>query len=105
MASVTKESLEAKIKKAEERVVKTGDTYNAACEELKNLRNKMTAIAEDNKDEIRKILDGNIYDVISYSESGGLMDEKEAREEFDKLIASASRLDDGSIEVNIPVLV
>ena len=35
MASVTKESLEAKIKKAEERVVKTGETYNAACEELK----------------------------------------------------------------------
>ena len=34
------ESIEAKIKKAEERVVKTGETYNAACEELKNLRNK-----------------------------------------------------------------
>jgi hypothetical protein len=65
----------------------------------------VATIAEDNKDEIRKILDGNIYDVISYSESGGLMDEKEAREEFDKLIASASRLDDGSIEVKIPVLV
>ena len=65
----------------------------------------VATIAEDNKDEIRKILDGNIYDVISYSESGGLMDEKEAREEFDKLIASASRLDAGSIEVKIPVLV
>ena len=65
----------------------------------------VATIAEDNKDEIRKILDGNIYDVISYSESGGLMDEKEAREEFDKLIASASRSDDGSIEVRIPVLV
>ena len=65
----------------------------------------VATIEEDNKDEIRKILDGNIYDVISYSESGGLMDEKEAREEFDKLIASASRLDDGSIEVKIPVLV
>ena len=65
----------------------------------------VATIAEDNKDEIRKILDGNIYDVISYSECGGPMDEKEAREEFDKLIASASRLDDGSIEVKIPVLV
>ena len=65
----------------------------------------VASVTEDNKDEIRKILDGNIYDVISYSESGGLMDEKEAREEFDKLIASASRLDDGSIEVRIPVLV
>ena len=65
----------------------------------------VATIAEDNKDEIRKILDGNIYDVISYSESGGLMDEKEAREEFDKLVASAHRSDDGSIEVRIPVLV
>ena len=33
------------------------------------------------------------------------MDEKEARAEFDKLMASARRLDDGSIEVRIPVLV
>ena len=57
----------------------------------------LATIAEDNKDEIRKILDGNIYDVISYSESGGLMDEKEARAEFDKLMASARRSDDGSI--------
>ena len=65
----------------------------------------VASVTEDNKNEIRKILDGDIYDVISYSESGGLMDEKEAREEFDKLIASASRLDDGSIEVKIPVLV
>ena len=47
MARVTKESLEAKIKKAEERVVKTGETYNAACEELKNLRNKMAAIENE----------------------------------------------------------
>lgn len=47
MARMTKESLEAKIKKAEERVVKTGETYNAACEELKNLRNKMTAIESE----------------------------------------------------------
>ena len=47
MARMTKESLEAKIKKAEERVVKTGETYNAACEELKNLRNKMAAIENE----------------------------------------------------------
>ena len=47
MARVTKESLEAKIKKAEERVVKTGETYNAACEELKNPRNKMAAIENE----------------------------------------------------------
>lgn len=44
MARMTKESLEVKIKKAEERVIKTGETYNAACEELKNLRDKMAAI-------------------------------------------------------------
>lgn len=47
MARMTKESLEAKIKKAEERVVRTGETYNAACEELKNLRNKMSAIENE----------------------------------------------------------
>ena len=47
MARMTKESLEAKIKKAEERVVKTGETYNAACEELKTLRNKMAAIENE----------------------------------------------------------
>jgi hypothetical protein len=44
MARMTKESLQAKIEKAEEKVVRTGKTYNAACEELKNLRNKMEAI-------------------------------------------------------------
>ena len=47
MAHMTKESLEAKIKKAEERVVKTGETYNSACEELKNLRNKKAAIENE----------------------------------------------------------
>ena len=47
MARMTKESLEAKIKKAEERVVRTGETYNVACEELKNLRNKMAAIENE----------------------------------------------------------
>ena len=44
MARMKKESLEVKIKKAEERVVKTGKTYNAACEELKALRDKMAAL-------------------------------------------------------------
>lgn len=47
MARMTKESLEAKIKKAEERVIKTGETYNAACEELKSLRNKMAALENE----------------------------------------------------------
>ncbi len=44
MARITRESLQAKIEKAEEKVVRTGKTYNAACEELKSLRNKMEAI-------------------------------------------------------------
>lgn len=65
----------------------------------------VASVTEDNQDEIRKILDGDIYDVLSYSEGGELMDEKEARTEFDKLLANAHRLDDGSIEVRIPVLV
>ena len=47
MARMKMESREAKIKKAEERVVKTGETYNAACEELKNLRNKKAAIENE----------------------------------------------------------
>lgn len=47
MARMTKESLEAKIKKAEEKVVRTGETYNAACEELQNLRDKMSAIENE----------------------------------------------------------
>lgn len=44
MARMTRESLQQKIQKAEEKVVRTGKTYNAACEELTNLRNKMEAI-------------------------------------------------------------
>lgn len=48
MARITKESLEAKIQKAEERVIKTGKTYNAACDELKALRDKKAAIENEN---------------------------------------------------------
>jgi hypothetical protein len=47
MARLTKEAIEAKIKAAEEKVVKTGRTYNAACEELKVLREKMSAIENE----------------------------------------------------------
>lgn len=47
MARMTKESLEAKITKAEEKVAKTGRLYNAACEELQVLRNKMAAIENE----------------------------------------------------------
>ena len=35
MGRMTKEGLQAKIKKAEERVVRTGEAYNAACKETR----------------------------------------------------------------------
>ena len=44
MARMTKERLAEKIRIAEEKVARTGRIYNAACEELQELRNKMTAI-------------------------------------------------------------
>ena len=47
MARMTKESLEAKIKKAEEKVARTGRSYNEACDELKELRDKMAAIENE----------------------------------------------------------
>ena len=47
MARMKMENLEAKIKKAEEKVVRTGEIYNSACDELKNLRNKKAAIENE----------------------------------------------------------
>ena len=47
MARMTMESIDAKIKKAEERVIRTGEIYNSACEELKELRNKKAAIESE----------------------------------------------------------
>ena len=47
MARMTKESIEEKIKKAEEKVVRTGKTYNAACEELQSLRDKKAALENE----------------------------------------------------------
>ena len=78
MARVTKESLEAKIKKAEERVVKTGKTYNAACEELKNLRNKMTAIESEALVEAFMKSNKTIEEAIAFFESD--MKSDDARE-------------------------
>ena len=57
MARMTKESLEAKIKKAEEKVARTGNIYNAACEELKSLRNKMSAL--ENEELIQAFMKSN----------------------------------------------
>ncbi len=69
MARMTKESLEAKIKKAEERVVKTGETYNSACEELKNLRNKMAAIENEALVEAFMKSNKTIEEAIAFFES------------------------------------
>ena len=57
MARMTKESLEAKIKKAEEKVARTGNVYNAACEELKSLRDKMAAL--ENEELIQAFMKSN----------------------------------------------
>lgn len=65
----------------------------------------IASIKEDDKNKIHKILEGDIYDVIDYSECRELMDEKEAREEFAKVFATATRVDGETIEVRIPVLV
>ena len=65
----------------------------------------IASIKEDDKNKIHKILDGDIYDVIDYSECGELMDEEEARETFSALSATATRVDGDTIEVRIPVLV
>jgi uncharacterized coiled-coil DUF342 family protein len=44
VAQISAESLDMKIRKAEEKVMSLGDQYNAACEELKELRAKKSAI-------------------------------------------------------------
>lgn len=78
MARVTKESLEAKIKKAEERVVKTGETYNAACEELKNLRNKMAAIENEVLVEAFMKSNKTLEEAIAFFESDMKSDDAKA---------------------------
>ncbi len=69
MARITKESLEAKIQKAEERVIKTGKTYNAACDELKALRDKKAAI--ENEELIQAFMKSNktLEEAIAFFES------------------------------------
>ena len=75
MARMTKESLEAKIKKAEEKVARTGNIYNAACEELKGLRNKMAAL--ENEELIQAFMKSNktLEEVIEFFEAD-MMTEK-----------------------------
>ena len=57
MARITKERLAEKIRIAEEKVARTGRIYNAACEELQELRNKMTAI--DNETLVEAFMKSN----------------------------------------------
>ncbi len=75
MARMKKESLEAKIKKAEEKVAKTGETYNAACDELNNLRDKKVAI--ENEELIAAFMRSNktLTEVIAFLESDMKPDE------------------------------
>jgi hypothetical protein len=47
MARISAKNLDVKIQKAEEKVMRLGDQYNAACEELKELRAKKHAIEQD----------------------------------------------------------
>lgn len=47
MARVSAENLDVKILKAEEKVMRLGEQYNTACEELKELRAKKRAIEQD----------------------------------------------------------
>ena len=79
MARMTRESLQAKIEKAEEKVVRTGKTYNAACEELKNLRNKMEAI--DNEALVEAFMKSNktLEEAIAFFESDTKVEEEKPK--------------------------
>ena len=76
MARMTRESLQTKIQKAEEKVVRTGKSYNAACEELKKLRNKMEAI--DNEALVEAFMKSNktLEEAIAFFESDTMAEEK-----------------------------
>ena len=79
MARMTRESLQAKIQKAEEKVVRTGKTYNAACEELKSLRDKMEAI--DNETLIDAFMKSNktLEEAIAFFESDAKIEEEKPK--------------------------
>ena len=69
MARMTMESIDEKIKKAEDRVVKTGKTYNAACEELKSLRDKMVALESEELIEAFMKSNKTLEEAIAFFES------------------------------------
>ena len=79
MARITKESLEAKIKKAVERVIRTGKVYNAACDELKELRNKMAAIENETLVEAFMKSSKTLDEVVSFLESDMKSEEEKAK--------------------------
>jgi hypothetical protein len=79
MAKMTRESLQAKIEKAEERVVRTGKTYNAACEELKNLRNKMDALDSEGLVEAFMRSNKTLEEAIAFFESDMKVEKEETK--------------------------
>ena len=81
MARMTKEGLEAKIKKAEERVIRTGESYNNACEELQALRDKMLAI--ENEELIAAFVKSNktLEEAIAFFESDTTQEETDPKTE------------------------
>lgn len=79
MARMTRESLQAKIEKAEEKVVRTGNTYNAACEELKNLRDKMEALNNEALVEAFMKSNKTLEEAIAFFESDTKAEEEKPK--------------------------
>ena len=81
MVRMTKEGLEAKIKKAEERVIRTSESYNNACEELQALRDKMSAI--ENEELIAAFVKSNktLEEAIAFFESDTTQEETNPKTE------------------------
>lgn len=77
MARMTIDSLEAKIKKAEERVIRTGEIYNAACEDLQKLREKKAAIENEALVEAFMKSDKTLEEAIAFLDADGVKDESE----------------------------
>ena len=66
----------------------------------------VATITEKNMSDIKEILFGELYDVISVVEGGELLDDENmAHEEFEKQLATARRHEDGTVEIRIPELI
>ena len=66
----------------------------------------VATITEENMADIKEILFGEPYDVISVVEGGEIVDDENiAREEFKNQWATARRHEDGAIEIRIPELI